>query len=136
MNCWKGICKYKTDNGNLCLLDKDKGLPVKPCDMEHEPQHTDKCRHFDALTCRKHCYAYLWCQETQKGKGIMKFYATSRLGLLYTDDYTEEEISRELHVKHIKDNLKNEFPEVLARGLCVRIYDENDKLVRDMFLYA
>lgn len=64
MNCWKGICKYKTDNGGLCTLDKDKGLPVKPCDMEHEPQHTDKCRHFDALTCRKHCYAYLWCQET------------------------------------------------------------------------
>lgn len=75
-------------------------------------------------------------KKPRKEKGIVKFYATSRLGLLFTDDYTEEEISRELHIKHIKDNLKNEFPEVLAKGLCVRIYDEDDKLVKDMFLYA
>lgn len=66
----------------------------------------------------------------------MKFYATSRLGLFFTDDYTQEEVEQELHIKHLKDDFKNEFPEALRTGLCVRIYDEDDNLVRNMFLYA
>lgn len=64
MNCSKGICKYKTDNSNLCLRDKDNGHKPRKCDMVHTcinpPSHD--CR-YGSVTCED-CYAYGQCTET------------------------------------------------------------------------
>ena len=62
MNCWKGICVYRTDNTNLCLQDKLKGEKPKPCDMHGNVQTGHECRH-GYVDC-KQCYAYFFCNET------------------------------------------------------------------------
>lgn len=65
MNCYKGVCRYKTDNHNLCLKDKENGEKPKKCDMIKESQYIPlhKCR-YGSVTCKDNCYMYLSCQET------------------------------------------------------------------------
>ena len=63
MNCYKGICKYKTDNTNLCIKDKDEGKKPSKCDMIKDNQYIHKC-HFGYVTCADNCYMFDNCQET------------------------------------------------------------------------
>lgn len=62
MNCWKGVCKYKTENSDLCTRDVKEGKEPKKCDMKHEPQYHDVCR-YGRVSCED-CYAYSFCTET------------------------------------------------------------------------
>lgn len=62
MNCWRGICKYKTDNSNLCMLDVEKGNKPKKCDIEKKGQCWHECRHGN-VPC-KQCWWYYGCIET------------------------------------------------------------------------
>lgn len=61
MNCYKGICKHRTDNNELCTKDIEKGIQPQKCDMKHEPQYNDVCR-YGFVGC-KQCYAYDICKE-------------------------------------------------------------------------
>ena len=64
MNCWRGICMYRTDDnccshdGIECDIEKvgSPGASWHTCHYERE--HED----FD-LTCRQACYSYNWCEE-------------------------------------------------------------------------
>lgn len=62
----------------------------------------------------------------------MKFYAKSLKGTVITDDYSEEEIKKELHIKNILEDFRRHFSD----DFCVDIYDENNKIVRRVFLYS
>lgn len=60
MNCWRGICMYKDDNGK-CKRDKKK------CDLNRESIPTtgtrvDECR-YGYISCQE-CYDYALCDET------------------------------------------------------------------------
>lgn len=64
MNCWKGICKYKTDN-DCCLHDELK------CDVErvgspgaqYHTCHYERTNENFKLTCYDACYFYDTCEE-------------------------------------------------------------------------
>lgn len=60
MNCWKGVCMYKEDETQLCTYKDDN----KKCDMQNNGQCSHKCRHFEYVTCKEHCYRYGVCDET------------------------------------------------------------------------
>lgn len=65
MNCWKGICKYMSDDA-YCLRDGGK------CDLErigspgakYHTCHYERENDGFKLTCRDACYSYDWCEET------------------------------------------------------------------------
>lgn len=61
MNCYKGICIYRTDNTELCLKDKDMGHKPQKCDIEAEGLHIHKCR-YGSVPCEQ-CYLYIGCTE-------------------------------------------------------------------------
>lgn len=64
MNCYKGICKYKTDNSNLCLKDKENGLKPRKCDLHHNENNAwiKECR-YGMTTCKENCYWFNSCVE-------------------------------------------------------------------------
>lgn len=62
MNCYKGVCKYKTDNSELCMRDVEEGKQPKKCDIVRNSQHDDVCR-YGRVSCMD-CYAYSFCTET------------------------------------------------------------------------
>lgn len=65
MLCYKGVCKYKTDNSDLCLKDKDNGKKPSKCDLVlvHSGTRWKECR-YGSVSCKDNCYAYEWCKET------------------------------------------------------------------------
>ena len=63
MNCYKGVCKYKTDNNDLCLKDIENGAKPIKCDIIKEYHHIHKC-HYGSVTCKDNCYMFDFCKET------------------------------------------------------------------------
>lgn len=63
MNCYKGVCKYKTNNSDLCLKDKANGQKANKCDMVKEFNHIHKCR-YGSVNCKDNCYMFNNCMET------------------------------------------------------------------------
>lgn len=61
----------------------------------------------------------------------MRFYAKTLKGIIITDDYSEEEIKKEQHIKNILKDIRRTFSD----DLCIDIFDENNKIVRRVFLY-
>lgn len=63
MNCYRGICKHKTDDG-YCQKDLLYSDPrsMNKCDMVKEDPHIHKCR-YGYLGCDS-CYMYWYCDET------------------------------------------------------------------------
>lgn len=63
MNCWRGTCKYRTDDG-CCMFD---GLC---CDIErvggsgarYHTCHYEREHDEFKLTCSNACYSYGWCE--------------------------------------------------------------------------
>ena len=58
------------------------------------------------------------------------FRAVCKFGTVFTDDYNDEEIKKELHIKHIIEDFKRNFTE----SFWVHIYDENDNKIKDVFV--
>lgn len=61
MNCWRGICKYKSDD-NYCsndglMCDIEKVGQLHTCHYERENEEFN-------LSCRNVCYSYDWCDVT------------------------------------------------------------------------
>lgn len=64
MLCYKGVCKFKTDNSDLCLKDKDNGKKPKKCDLHRlDGTQFKECR-YGSVSCEGNCYRYAWCTET------------------------------------------------------------------------
>ena len=59
----------------------------------------------------------------------MKFYAFGSDGsVLVTDDYAAEEIKKGIHIKNILSDFRLD-----RNAMSVRIYDENNNLVKKVF---
>ena len=64
MYCYKGVCKYKTDNSYLCLKDLDNGLKPQKCDLHRNEKISwiKECR-YGVTTCTENCYWFNRCVE-------------------------------------------------------------------------
>lgn len=56
----------------------------------------------------------------------MRFQAVCKDGIILTDDYSNEEIEENLHIKNLKEDCKNCFPE----GSVITVLDSQDNIIR------
>lgn len=60
----------------------------------------------------------------------MVFHAVSDDSIVFTDDYSLDEINREIHIKNIVDDFRSNF----SHPCWVNIFDDKDNLVKRVFV--
>lgn len=61
----------------------------------------------------------------------MRFIATSNYGAVITDNYTNEEIKKGIHIKNIIEDFKQGMK---VSYMYIKVFDENNNFVKQIYL--